>query len=119
MTRTIAAAGILVASLAAGCAATRPAARPEAAAMCRCTPDKPCWPPQAEWQRFGASLRGKLEQPQSPLAPCRSDAAGEACAAAIRNSKNPFYLQDQAGGTQSTGWLGAWSAASSAYAVAA
>jgi FAD/FMN-containing dehydrogenase len=119
MTRTIATAGILVASLAAGCTASRPAARTEAAAMCRCTPGKPCWPTQADWQRFGASLHGKLEQPLSPLAPCRSDAAGEACAAAIRNSKNPFYLQDQAGGTQSTGWLGAWSAASSAYAVAA
>ncbi len=48
------------------------------------------------------SLHGKLEQPQL-----------------IRNSKNPFYLQDQPGGTQSTGWLGAWDAASSAYAVAA
>src|SRR5713226_8952845 len=119
MSRTIAASGILVASLAAGCAASRPAARPEAAAMCRCTPDKPCWPTEADWQRFGASLHGKLEQPQSPLARCREDAAGEACAAALRNSKNPFYLQDQAGGTQSTGWLGAWSAATSAYAVAA
>jgi FAD/FMN-containing dehydrogenase len=68
---------------------------------------------------LGAGLHGKLEQPQSPLAPCRSDAAGEACAAAIRDSKNPFYLEDQAGGTQSAGWLGAWNAASSAYAVAA
>src|SRR5216684_1843155 len=70
--------------------------------MCRCTPDKPCWPAPAEWERLGASLHGKLEQPRPPLA-----------------SKNPFYLQDQPGGTQSTGWLGAWNTASSAYAVAA
>src|SRR5260370_36305469 len=48
-----------------------------------------------------------------------SDAAGEACAAAIRNAKNPYYLQDQAGGTQSTGWRGTWTAAQSAYAVVA
>lgn len=87
--------------------------------MCRCSPDTPCWPSPADWQRFGASLHGKLEQPRSPLAPCRVDAAGEACAAALRDSRNPFYLQDQPGGTQSTGWLGAWTAAPSAFAVVA
>src|SRR5438045_7409423 len=108
----------LVATLfAAGCATSRPAPQPEAAPLCRCAPGQPCWPTRDDWQKFGASLRGKLEQPQSPLAPCRSDAAGEACATAIRNSTNPFYLQDQPGGTESTGWLGAWTAASSAYSV--
>lgn len=85
--------------------------------MCRCSPATPCWPLPADWQRFGASLHGKLEQPRSPLAPCRVDAAGEACAAALRDSRNPFSLQDQPGGTQSTGWLGAWTAAASAFAV--
>ncbi len=120
MTRIIFAAGVVLTALAgAGCKANRLAVQQEEASTCRCTPDKPCWPSQAEWQAFGTSLHGKLEQPESPLAPCRSDAAGDACAGAIRNSKNPFYLQDQAGGTQSTGWLGAWSAASSAYAVVA
>jgi len=110
----------LVATLfAAGCATSRPAPQPEAAPLCRCAPGQPCWPTRDDWQKFGASLRGKLEQPQSPFAPCRSDAAGEACATAIRNSTNPFYLQDQPGGTESTGWLGAWTAASSAYAVVA
>src|SRR5205814_6295987 len=103
----------------AGCVTSRPAAQPEPAPLCRCTPGKPCWPTRDDWQKFAASLRGKLEQSQSPLAPCRSDAAGEACATAIRNSTNPFYLQDQPGGTESTGWLGAWTAASSAYAVVA
>src|SRR5215813_1689261 len=119
MTRTIASAGVLVATfVGSGCAASRPPAQGEAP-MCRCTPDNPCWPTQAEWQGLRARLHGKLEQPQSPLAPCRTDATGEDCAAAIKNSKNPFYLQDQPGGTQSGGWLGAWDAASSAYAVAA
>src|SRR5216683_1266253 len=120
MRRTVLALGLFAA---AGCAASRPAAPPssppEPAVMCRCTPGKPCWPSQAEWQRFGATLHGKLEQPRSPLAPCRSDAAGKDCAAALENSKNPFYLQDQPGGTQSVGWLGAWNAAPSVYAVVA
>src|SRR5262245_58506130 len=114
MTRVIAAVGAFVAAIVEwGCAASRPPSQQNTAPVCRCTPDRPCWPTQTEWQKLGASLHGKLEQPQSPLAPCRTDAAGNACAAAIRNSKNPFYLQDQPGATQSGGWLGAWNAASS------
>ncbi len=120
MTRRIFAAGVVLTALAgAGCKTNRPAVDQEAASTCRCTPDKRCWPSQAEWQAFGTSLHGKLEQPESPQAPCRSDAAGAACASAIKNSKNPLYLQDQVGGTQSNGWLGAWTAATSAYAVVA
>jgi len=33
--------------------------------------------------------------------------------------KNPFYLEEQAGATQTTGWLDAWTAQVSPYAVAA
>ncbi len=117
MTRAVPTAALLAASL--GCAASRPTAAPESAPLCRCTPGQPCWPAPGDWQRFAAGLHGKLEQPESPLAPCRTDAAGEACAAAIRSSRNPFYLQDQPGATQSTGWLGAWTTAPSAYAVVA
>ena len=101
-----------------GCTANR-AAQEEGAPICRCMPNQPCWPSQSDWQGFGASLRGKLVQPQSPLAPCRTDAASQACAAAINDSKNPFYLEDLAGGTESAGWLAAWDAAPSVYAVAA
>ena len=110
---------VFAAAIVAGCAARQPAAQQEAAPACRCAPGQACWPAQAEWQRFGASLHGKLEQPQSPLAACRADAAGQACAEALKNSKNPFFLQDQPGGTESAGWLGAWNAATSAWAVVA
>src|SRR5258706_12141328 len=113
---------IVVALLGVSCAAPRPPApsaagatstTPTAAARCRCGPSEPCWPSQADWRRFGAGLHGKLEVPESPFAPCRNDAAGEACAAAMRNAKNPYLLQDQSGVTQSAGWLGAWNAAPS------
>ncbi|HYV67426.1 MAG TPA: FAD-binding protein [Myxococcales bacterium] len=117
MTRTIGVAILL--AFATGCAASKASAPADQAPACRCTKDMPCWPSQADWQRFGSSLQGKLEQPQSPLLPCRTDAAGAACAAALKNARNPFYLEDQVGGTQSTGWLGAWTAAQSAYAVVA
>jgi FAD/FMN-containing dehydrogenase len=71
--------------------------------MCRCTPGQSCWPGSAEWQQLGATLHGRLEQPQLP----------------DRSAKNPFALQDKSGGTESTGWLHAWDAAPSAWAVVA
>src|SRR5262249_27361855 len=111
MRRRIAVEGLVLATLLA-CATTG-----KPADLCR--PNQPCWPTAADWGRLGSSLRGKLEQPRSPLLPCRNDAASEACAAAIAGLKNPFYIQDQAGGTESAGWLDAWVAAPSAYAVAA
>jgi len=117
MTRAIAA--LVVASAGAGCAASRPAAGQEPAPVCRCTPGQPCWPSPADWQRLGASLHGKLEQPASPFEPCRTDALSPACAATMKKAKDPFFLQDQSGGTESAGWLGAWNAATSAYAVVA
>jgi len=106
----------LVAAAGCGAAAHPPS---EAPAEARCRPGQACWPTAGDWQRFGASLHGKLEAPQSPLEPCRLDVASAACAAAQRTAKNPYALQDQAGGTESTGWFGAWTAAQSAYAVAA
>ena len=102
-----------------GCATSRTSAPQQGAQVCRCVPGQPCWPSDAEWQAFAAGLHGKLEQPKPPLAECTTNPSGDACAAAIKNSKNPFFLQDQPGGTQSTGWLGAWSSAPSAYAVVA
>jgi len=79
----------------------------------------PGGPTAADWQRLRSTLRGKLVDARSPLEPCKSDPAGAACAAVLRNLKNPYYLEDQPGGTESAGWLGAWSPAASTYAVVA
>ena len=124
MTRVFAAGGVPVATLLmgvvlGGCAASRHAAPRAAASSAPCQPDRPCWPSAAEWQRLAVRLDGKLEQPESPLAPCRLDTTSDGCAAAINDLRNPFYIEDQPGGTQSTGWLDAWSAAPSAYVVVA
>src|SRR5678816_4378099 len=115
-------AGCALAMLAAGCGTARHHEAPGRAAelaQAWCKPGEPCWPAERDWQELRSRLRGALEDAGSPLAPCRATPTGEACATAIRNMKNPFYLQDQAGGTESAGWLGAWAAAPSVYAVAA
>ena len=99
--------------------ATRPAAGATTAAAATCRPGQPCWPTDADWQQLRSRLRGALEPVRSPLAPCHDEPTGEACAAALRLAQNPYYLQDQAAGTESTGWIDAWTAAPSAYAVVA
>ncbi|HEY0195662.1 MAG TPA: FAD-dependent oxidoreductase [Kofleriaceae bacterium] len=92
---------------------------PSPAPQVPCTSGQACWPTAAEWRALAARLHGKLEQPRSPLADCHADATSEACAAQLRLIRNPFYLQDQVGGTQSAGWLDAWQPAQSAYAIVA
>jgi FAD/FMN-containing dehydrogenase len=53
------------------------------------------------------------------VAACKADGAGAACSAALQSLKNPFFNEDEPGATQTTGWLDAWAASVSPYAVAA
>ncbi|HWM85746.1 MAG TPA: FAD-binding protein [Kofleriaceae bacterium] len=94
---------LLAALLGAGCAASKPADSRDDAPRCRCVPDQPCWPGEAEWERLRSKLTGTLERPVAPPA----------------GLKNPFEIQELSGGTQSIGWLDAWQAAPSVHAVAA
>ena len=56
---------------------------------------------------------------QSPLVACRETSAGDPCAEIWRNLRNPYYIGDEPGLTQTSGWVDAWISAPSAYAVAA
>jgi FAD/FMN-containing dehydrogenase len=71
------------------------------------------------WQALNGQVGGRLIQVQSPLASCMTDAGGLACSAALKSLQNPFFNEDEPGATQTTGWLDAWTAALSPYAVAA
>ena len=53
------------------------------------------------------------------FAACAGAGEDAACAKVLQNIRNPFYLGDQPGGTQVSGWFEAWTAAPSAYAVKA
>src|SRR5229473_202567 len=119
MRRSIRTMPLLTLSLLTTCATTKRTELRDRVFGHPCTPDMGCWPSEKDWQRLGSSLTGKLERPQPILHPCRVDPASEACAAAMIGLKNPFYIQDVPAGTQSLGWLGAWEAAPSVYAVAA
>ncbi|MBI1362175.1 MAG: FAD-binding protein [Alphaproteobacteria bacterium] len=84
----------------------------------RVRPGSPDWPNEAEWSRLDKAVGG-LVRPQPVLAACDADAQGAACKDALSNLGNPFFLGDQAGATQVSGWYKAWKPEPSAYAVAA
>ena len=50
---------------------------------------------------------------------CRTEPEGPSCREIFKELKNPYYIGDEAGLTQTCGWLNAWTARSSVYAVAA
>ncbi|HUJ60052.1 MAG TPA: FAD-binding protein [Kofleriaceae bacterium] len=68
-----------------------------------CQPSQRCWPSPDDWQALARKLSGPLVRPAPPPAGITS----------------PFALQDQPGATESLGWLDAWTAAPSVYAVEA
>jgi FAD/FMN-containing dehydrogenase len=85
-----------------------PSAR--AAAVSRVRPGMPGWPTDADWTSLNRAVGGRL----SPVTLPNFDDP------AVRELlSDPFYIGDQPGLTQSSGWLGAWRSAPSAYVVAA
>ncbi len=94
--------------------------RPAAAArpVRRVRPGDPLWPAPAQWQQLSAAVGGGLIKVEPLLAAC-AEPADAACREVLANIHNPFYVGDQPGGTQVSGWLGAWTPAASPYAVRA
>src|SRR5580704_9223881 len=85
----------------------------------RVRPSDAAWPSAARWEELRQAVHGNLIKVEPVFAACAADMQNAACAEALGNARNPFYLGDQAAGTQVTGWLDAWRPAPSVYAVAA
>ena len=85
----------------------------------RVRPGDPAWPVEANWARLNSAVGGRLIKVGSPLAACREAADTANCRETLKNLRNPFYVRDQPGATQCSGWAEAWMSAPSAYAVAA
>lgn len=77
------------------------------------------WPPQAAWKRLNDEVDGNLIPVQFPMEACIKEIDGTACKTLIANIKNPYYIGEQPGLTQTLGWVDAWFAKPSVYAVAA
>jgi FAD/FMN-containing dehydrogenase len=85
----------------------------------RIRPSDPLWPTQASWEELNQRVAGRLIKVQSPISACEPASDGASCRDVIQDLSNPYYIGDQAGATQSTGWLNAWTSAPSTYAIAA
>ena len=94
-------------ALAAGCALRVPITRP--APISRVRPGMRGWPADADWAALNQATNGRL----SPVTVPKLDGPD-----AKKLLANPFYVGDQPGLTQSSGWLDAWRSSPSAYMVA-
>ena len=80
------------------------------ATTARVRPGEPGWPSEGDWAALGRSVGGRLARVALPeLDP----------AEAPKLLSDPYFLRDQAGLTQSSGWVDAWRSAPSAYVVRA
>ena len=77
------------------------------------------WPPQAAWKRLNDEVEGSLIPVEFPIEACIHDTDSAACKNLIANIKNPYFVGDQPGLTQTLGWVDAWFTKPSVYAVAA
>ena len=100
---------LLGAGLALTGAALAPAAA-KAAAVSRVRPGAPGWPSDADWAGLNHATGGRLAPVTLP------DLTGPDAKQLLAN---PFYVADQPGLSQSSGWLDAWRSSPSAYVVAA
>jgi FAD/FMN-containing dehydrogenase len=73
----------------------------------------------ADWRNLGQRVGGRLVAVESPLALCLADRSGPACAAALEDLHNPFFIEDHPGAFHTTGWLDAFESRPGPYAVAA
>jgi FAD/FMN-containing dehydrogenase len=81
-------------------------------------PDKD-WPSPAAWKRLSDEVDGNLVPVEFPIQACIQDTNSAACQQLITNIKNPYYVGDQPGLTQTLGWVDAWFTKPSVFAVAA
>ena len=92
---------------------------PAASPFRRVRPSDPDWPSAASWQKLKHQVGGQLSPVEFPLAPCQAAFDSAACQAVVKNIKNPYYVGDQPGLTETLSWVDAWVSKPSAYVVTA
>ena len=77
------------------------------------------WPSKAAWKQLHDAVEGRLYPVEFPIAACIKEVEGTACKNLLANIKNPYFIGDQPGLTQTLGWVDAWFTKPSVYVVAA
>ena len=76
----------------------------------RVRPSDPQWPAATKWQELKTALKGELIEATSPLKTCADSSVGgdATCAQLFKDLKNPYFIGDHPGLTQTLGWADAW-----------
>jgi FAD/FMN-containing dehydrogenase len=85
----------------------------------RVRPGDAAWPSEESWNRLNRLLEGRLIKVNSPLSACREAPDSPACHEVFKSLRNPYYIADHPGLTQTSGWVDGWTSQPSAYAVRA
>jgi len=85
----------------------------------RSRPSDSTWPSESAWKQLNETVGGNLIHVDFPLSILKTDPDSAAARSLRVNLKNPYYIGDHPGLTQTLGWLDAWASKPSAYAVAA
>ena len=87
-------------------------------AVRRRRPSDADWPSKAAWKRLDDEVDGNLIPVEFPIDACIKDADGTECKNLIADIKNPYFVGDHPGLTQTLGWVDAWFTKPSVFAVA-
>src|SRR5271170_5586129 len=77
------------------------------------------WPSQSAWKQLNDAVGGNLIPVEFPLSVLKTDPDSAAAKLLLENIRNPYYVGDQPGLTETLGWVDAWATKPSVYAVAA
>ncbi|HKF28143.1 MAG TPA: FAD-dependent oxidoreductase [Candidatus Binataceae bacterium] len=85
----------------------------------RVRPSDAAWPSKSAWKQLDETVGGNLLAVDFPLSILKTNPDSDAAKLLLKNVKNPYYIGDQAGLTETLGWVDAWSTQPSVFAVAA
>ena len=88
-------------------------------AIRRVRPADPSWPSKEAWKHLNEAVGGNLIQVDFPMNACMSSSQNADCKTLFANLKNPYYIGDNPGITQTLGWVDGWATKPSVFAVAA
>src|SRR5262245_1271489 len=87
-------------------------------AVHRVRPSDPGWPSADAWEKLKNAVGGRLLKVEMPFTSCNQRAGSADCSELFKELKNPYYIRDQLGVTQTLGWADGWTFKPSVYAVA-
>jgi len=85
----------------------------------RVRPSDTAWPSEEAWMRLKDDVAGNLIPVPFPLNVLKTAPDGPAAGLLLKQLRNPYWIAEQPGLTQTLGWVDAWTSKPSVYAVAA